>query len=93
MTVSIIGTTGSEPADPHFIDTVLLKTASRCNLNCTYCYVYNMGDDAWQSQPKRMSLEVLEATIDQLGRLSHAQSHPLSVVMHGGSLYSSACGR
>ena len=84
MTVSIIGTTGSEPADPHFIDTVLLKTASRCNLNCTYCYVYNMGDDAWQSQPKRMSLEVLEATIDQLGRLSHAQSHPLSVVMHGG---------
>lgn len=84
MTVSIIATTGSELAEPHFIDTVLIKTASRCNLNCTYCYVYNMGDNAWQSQPKRMSPEVLEATIDQLGRLSHAQSHPLSVVMHGG---------
>jgi len=28
--------------------TVLLKVASRCNLNCTYCYVYNMGDDGWR---------------------------------------------
>lgn len=84
MTVSTIGTTGSERGERHFIDTVLIKTASRCNLNCSYCYVYNMGDDAWQSQPKRMSPEVVEATVDQLGRLSHAQSHPLSVVMHGG---------
>lgn len=85
MTASITATTGSKLAsEPQFIDTVLIKTASRCNLNCTYCYVYNMGDDAWRAQPKRMSIEVLDATVDQLSRLSHAQSHPLSVVMHGG---------
>lgn len=66
------------------IDTVLLKTASRCNLNCTYCYVYNMGDDGWRSQPKRMSAAVIGAIIDRVGRLSHRQDHPLSVVMHGG---------
>jgi uncharacterized protein len=66
------------------IDTVLVKTASRCNLNCTYCYVYNMGDDGWRSQPKRMTAEVIDAITEQLGRLSHAQAHPLSVVMHGG---------
>ena len=34
------------------IDTVLVKLASRCNLDCDYCYVYRMGDDAWRLQPK-----------------------------------------
>jgi uncharacterized protein len=66
------------------VDTVLLKTASRCNLDCSYCYVYNMGDDGWRSQPKRMSAGVVDAVVEQVGRLSHAQEHPLSVVMHGG---------
>ncbi len=66
------------------IDTVLLKIASRCNLNCTYCYVYNMGDDGWRSQPKRMPPGVIDAVVSQVGRLSHSQQRPLSVVMHGG---------
>jgi uncharacterized protein len=66
------------------IDTVLIKTASRCNLDCTYCYIYNMGDDGWKKQPKRMSHSVADALIEQLGVLSHAQVEPLSVIMHGG---------
>lgn len=66
------------------IDTVLVKTASRCNLNCTYCYVYNLGDDNWKYQPRRMADEILAAVIGRLGELSHAQRRPLSVVLHGG---------
>lgn len=66
------------------IDTVLVKTASRCNLNCTYCYVYNLGDDNWKYQPRRMADEILAAVISRLGELSHAQRRPLSVVLHGG---------
>jgi uncharacterized protein len=66
------------------VDTVLLKVASRCNLNCTYCYVYNMGDDGWRSQPKRMPASVVDAVVDQAAKLSRAQAHPLSVVLHGG---------
>ena len=66
------------------IDTVLVKTASRCNLDCTYCYVYNLGDDNWRSQPRRMADDVLAAMICRLGELSHAQRRPLSVVLHGG---------
>src|SRR3954447_7374093 len=73
-----------KPEPSQDVDTVLLKTASRCNLNCTYCYVYNMGDDGWRSQPKRMSADVIDAVVGQVGRLSHSQEHPLSVVMHGG---------
>ena len=66
------------------IDTVLVKLASRCNLNCDYCYVYNMGDDAWRAQPKRMDDATVDALAGQLGRLITAQRRPLSVVFHGG---------
>lgn len=66
------------------IDTVLVKTASRCNLDCSYCYVYNLGDEGWKSQPRRMTDAVMSAVIDQLGTLSWSQSRPLSVVLHGG---------
>ncbi|MFI6084994.1 cyclophane-forming radical SAM/SPASM peptide maturase YhhB [Streptomyces sp. NPDC051217] len=66
------------------IDTVLVKTASRCNLDCSYCYVYNLGDEGWKSQPRRMTNAVMSAVIDQLGALSQSQSRSLSVVMHGG---------
>lgn len=42
------------------IDTFIWKIASRCNLNCDYCYVYNAGDDSWRAQPKLMDLGVAE---------------------------------
>ncbi|AWN42515.1 cyclophane-forming radical SAM/SPASM peptide maturase YhhB [Methylobacterium durans] len=66
------------------VDTVLLKLASRCNLDCGYCYVYHMGDDAWRTQPKRMSPAVLEAVAARLGELGAAQGRGFSVVLHGG---------
>lgn len=66
------------------IDTVLLKVASRCNLDCGYCYVYNMGDDSWRSMPKRMDPQVMAETCAQLGRLQTSQDHPFAVVLHGG---------
>lgn len=66
------------------IDTVLVKLASRCNLDCDYCYVYHMGDDAWRRQPKLMSADIVEALARNLERLVAAQGRPLSVVFHGG---------
>lgn len=78
------GTTGEGPVLTKEIDTVLVKTASRCNLDCTYCYVYNSGDDGWKSQPRRMPADVRSAVVDQVGKLSHAQIRPLSLVLHGG---------
>jgi uncharacterized protein len=83
-TARITSTTGRTDVAVPEIDTVLVKTASRCNLNCTYCYVYNLGDDGWKSQPRRMSSKVLQGVIDQVGELSHSQDQALSVVLHGG---------
>lgn len=69
---------------PFVLDTVLLKVASRCNLNCSYCYVYNMGDEAWRAQPKRMSAATGARIAEQLGEVYRAQQTPFSVVLHGG---------
>lgn len=66
------------------IDTVLLKTSSRCNLDCSYCYIYHLNDDGWKTQKKRMSAGVIDVVIDGLSRLSATQDSPFSVVLHGG---------
>ena len=60
------------------VDTVLLKVVSRCILNCTYCYVYNMGDEGWRSQPKRMSESVQAATVEQMSDLVRLQGFGVS---------------
>ena len=39
------------------INEFIIKIASRCNLNCTYCYEYNQGDDSWKRASKFMSLD------------------------------------
>ena len=66
------------------IDTILLKVVSRCNLDCSYCYVFNMGDELWRTLPKRMSAVTESAVAEQLGALLKDQARPFSIVLHGG---------
>ena len=66
------------------VDTVLLKTASRCNIACSYCYVYRLGDHGWQHQPPTMSQSTIDATIRRLDELRQAQDRDFAVVLHGG---------
>lgn len=66
-------------------DCFILKVASRCNLNCTYCYMYNMGDSTWRTKPRGMSDAVVEAAAHEIR--SHALRHGLRyvhVTLHGG---------
>jgi uncharacterized protein len=64
---------------------VIVKIASRCNLNCSYCYVYNMGDSSYKKQPALMSAEVAAALIGRAAE--HCSFHKLDhfeFVFHGG---------
>jgi uncharacterized protein len=65
--------------------TFLLKTASRCNINCSYCYVYNQADDGWKMQPKLMSEETAALVVRRIR--DHLDAHgktDCSIVLHGG---------
>ena len=67
------------------IGSYVLKIASRCNLNCTYCYMYNLADQSWRSQPKQMSPDVVRLFCSKL--LHHCQNHSRKLVhltLHGG---------
>lgn len=66
------------------LETVLLKVASRCNINCSYCYVYNMGDTGWQDLPRQISYGTIDAVVSTLSDLSDKQLRPFAVVLHGG---------
>lgn len=49
-----------------YVDGSVIKIASRCNLNCSYCYMYNKGDDTYKLQPKFMSDEVRDSFIEKV---------------------------
>ena len=66
------------------LDTVLIKTASRCNIDCSYCYVYQGPDTTWRAQPKRMRPEVLTAVRDRLIEQAERQPVGFAIVLHGG---------
>jgi uncharacterized protein len=66
------------------IDTVLIKVVSRCNINCSYCYVYNMGDRGWAQMPNHISPETTQAVSRSLNELTRIQTRPFAVVLHGG---------
>jgi uncharacterized protein len=63
----------------------ILKIASRCNLKCDYCYMYEMADDGWRTQPRIMSAETLSVTARRIA--DHVEDHRLSdiqIILHGG---------
>ncbi|MBB2941189.1 uncharacterized protein FB565_000893 [Actinoplanes lutulentus] len=63
----------------------VLKVHQRCNLACTYCYVYESPDRSWQTRPRIMSDEVWAAASARIAQ--HAATHALSgvrVILHGG---------
>ena len=63
----------------------VLKVTSRCNLNCSYCYVYNKGDSTWKDRPVFMSDEVLDAALARIRAWCRASRQPrVSILFHGG---------
>lgn len=63
----------------------VLKMHSRCDLACDYCYMYQMADQSWRSQPTRMSTAVAGLAATRIAE--HARAHSLdaiSIMLHGG---------
>lgn len=65
--------------------TYLWKIASRCNINCTYCYVYNLADGLWRDQPRFMSEDVARRAASRIR--THCETHEKknpAIIFHGG---------
>lgn len=63
----------------------ILKIASRCNLNCSYCYVYNRADTTWRDKPALLSDNAFFACVQRIRAycaLSGQQA--VNIVFHGG---------
>lgn len=67
------------------ISEFVIKIASRCNLACSYCYMYEMADQSWRSRPRLMADETVAAVAARIGE--HARTRGLrnvTAVLHGG---------
>jgi len=76
---------GSAGDAPQLATTFVLKIAELCNLNCSYCYMYNKGDSSYRLRPKLMSAEVAGAMLARIA--AYAQRHNLrriALALHGG---------
>ena len=65
--------------------TFVVKVVSRCNLNCSYCYMYNLADKTYLNQPSTMSESVVKAMANKIAL--HAQRHDIPnvhIILHGG---------
>jgi uncharacterized protein len=63
----------------------IVKVHGRCNLACTYCYLYEGPDETWRDRPAATPPEVLDRAASRIAE--HAAVHrltALSLVLHGG---------
>ncbi|CAB3802411.1 Anaerobic sulfatase-maturating enzyme [Paraburkholderia ultramafica] len=58
---------------------------SRCNLNCSYCYVYNKGDSTWRTRPVLMSDLVVDTATERISDWCRRSGQSrVRVTFHGG---------
>ncbi len=75
----------SGPEGPFPFRQFIVKMHGRCNLACTYCYLYEGPDSSWRERPAAASAAVLERTAHRIAE--HAARHALrdlALVLHGG---------
>jgi uncharacterized protein len=67
------------------ITSFLVKLASRCNLDCDYCYVYPHADQGSRSLPRLLSADDRDAFVQRLAEYeAEAELKRAAVIFHGG---------
>lgn len=68
-----------------YVRDYVLKVASRCNLNCSYCYMYHHADQSYRTQPLLMSEQVVEAVARRVEEHRRGDADAMvRLTLHGG---------
>jgi len=63
----------------------ILKIHSRCNLSCDYCYMYEMADQSWRRQPRKMARPIVDRVATRIAEHARAKLlERVDVTLHGG---------
>ncbi|HFR4149046.1 TPA: radical SAM protein [Bacillus cereus] len=63
----------------------IIKVTGVCNLNCSYCYMYNMGDTTFRKKPKVMDCKIAVQTLQRIyGYATRNNLENVTLILHGG---------
>src|SRR5262249_51924055 len=67
------------------IDNLVVKVAELCNLNCSYCFIYNHEDRSYLERPKFMEPPVFDHLLERVREYCERRApHRISLTLHGG---------
>jgi len=71
---------------PPLVRTYVVKVASRCNINCSYCYMFEGGvDKSWKSNPTFMSPATANMVASRIAEYARMKNDSRAIVVfHGG---------
>ena len=64
---------------------LVVKIAQRCNLNCSYCYMYQHADQSWRQRPPFMSEETFGHLLTRIEEYCDRRpGREMNLTFHGG---------
>lgn len=64
---------------------VIIKITERCNINCTYCYMFNKGNEDYRSRPPFIATDMVDDIVSFLREgIAELAVSRVNVVLHGG---------
>lgn len=64
---------------------VVLKITERCNINCDYCYMFNLGNEDYKERSPYISMDTVEAVSEFIWKgANEVGAEKVTIILHGG---------
>jgi uncharacterized protein len=64
---------------------LVFKIQETCNINCTYCYMYNVGNELYKDLPPRSPIETCRSVAEMLAAEAAGRDpRKVRLILHGG---------